>query len=138
MTTVVESVPEELRPEVEAALAWLNAERGADYEVTGVVDPEATVAARAADGSGEESYELGLVLCQEDRCLREQLVLRPIGSGFDVSLVVAPGLAGAKGDTARLAPPATLDPRAGARRGWLAARLAEHAFVVLIFYRGFW
>lgn len=35
-------------------------------------------------------------------------------------------------------PLAELDPPAGARRGWLAEALASHAFVVLVFYRGFW
>ena len=37
---IVEEVPEALRPEVEAALAWLNAAQGRHFELTGVVDPE--------------------------------------------------------------------------------------------------
>ena len=31
-----------------------------------------------------------------------------------------------------------LDPPPGARREWIDRVLAQHAFVVLVFYRGFW
>ena len=34
--------------------------------------------------------------------------------------------------------PAEFDPPPGARHGWLEGVLGQHAFVVLIFYRGFW
>jgi len=34
--------------------------------------------------------------------------------------------------------PGELDPQPGARRGWLEGVLGQHAFVVLVFYRGFW
>lgn len=43
-----------------------------------------------------------------------------------------------RADAAREDPPAELDPRPGARAGWLEGVLAQHAFVVLVFYRGFW
>ncbi len=35
-------------------------------------------------------------------------------------------------------PPPLLDPPAGTRNGWLAEQLAQHAFVVMVFYRGYW
>ena len=133
MANVVETVPEELRPEVDAALAWLNAERGADYRVSGVVDPETTIAARAA---GSDDYELGLVLCQEELCLREQLGVRPVADGFELSLVEAPPIAG-RADRG-WDPPAELDPAPGARSGWFEQKLAQHEFIVVLFYRGFW
>jgi len=130
---IVETLPEELHPEIEAALAWLNAERSTQYQVTGVVDPDATLAARSAAsrGGGAESYALGLVLCEGDHCLREQLTLQPTEAGFAVSLAAPePG-------APRPIPP-TLDPPAGVRSDWLDTQLAQHAFVLLVFYRGFW
>ena len=39
---------------------------------------------------------------------------------------------------AQAGPSAELDPRPGARLGWLQGVLDQHAFVVLVFYRGFW
>ena len=35
-------------------------------------------------------------------------------------------------------PQAELDPPPGPRLRWLDEKLAQHAFVVLLFYRGFW
>ena len=129
---VVETVPEALKDEAEAALAWLNAERGAAPKITGVVDPEDTIAAREQG----DAYELGLVLCQDDLCLREQIAVRRSEAGFDLSLVVAPPLRGR--NDGKLDPPPELDPAPGAHKGWLDERLAAHRFSVIVFYRGFW
>ena len=125
MPNVVEEIPEALRPEVDAALAWVNREKGAAFRVTGIVDPEQALA-RKPQGS---ALELGLVLCQGDLCLREQVRVRRGPDGIECGPVEAP----ATDD-----PPAELDPPAGARAGWLADQLSQQAFVVLIFYRGFW
>ena len=101
--------------------------------MTGVVDPDTTLAARSAasQGSGSASYPLSLVLCEGDHCLREQLTLHPTDTGFTVSLATPePG-------APRPIPP-RLDPPAGVRSSWLDTQLAQHAFVLLVFYRGFW
>lgn len=119
---IVEEIPEALRPEVDSALSWLNAEQGARFHVTGVVDPE--VALR----SGGAPHDLTLILCEGDRCVREQVRVQPRAGRFEISR--------AAGD--RVDPPAEIDPRPGVRAGWLEAELARHAFVVLVFYRGFW
>ena len=123
MPTVVEDVPNELRGAADAAVAWINAERGADFHLTGLVDPEEVL---AADRTGP--FELGVVLCEGEVCLREQVRLVPRADGFDVSAIDATA-----GEI-----PAELDPPRGVRQGWLDARLADHRFVVLLFYRGFW
>ena len=119
---IVETIPRALEPEVAAALAWLNAEQGRHFKVSGVVDPE--LALRSAGAP----HDLTLILCESDLCVREQLRVREAGGGFEIARV----------DAAREDPPALLDPLPGVRSGWLAAELAQHAFVVLIFYRGFW
>ena len=124
MTQVVEEIPQRLQPQVDAALAWLNRERGAAFRVTGIVDPE-----RALAAADDEAVELGLVLCDGELCAREQLRVRAAERGFDVSLA-------ATGETPEV--PAELDPPAGVRSGWLDRQLAEHDVVLLIFYRGFW
>ncbi len=129
MPTVVEEIPEAIRPEVDAALAWLNRERGSSFRVTGIVDLDELLARREG-AANEEPLDLGLVLCEGDLCLREQLRVRASGAGFEVSLA---------DDAARRDdPPPLLDPAPGARKGWITEQLAQHAFVVLIFYRGFW
>jgi hypothetical protein len=119
---IVEKIPEALRPEVGAALAWLEAEQGRHFEVTGVLDPE------LAEQSAGQPHDLSLILCEGDRCVREQLRVRTVAGGFEIT----------RADAARVDPPAELDPLPGFRRDWLDAALAQHAFVVLVFYRGFW
>jgi hypothetical protein len=126
MPSVVEEIPPELRPEVEAALAFINAERGGEFRVTGIVDPDDALARRGAVGG----FDLSLVLCQGDVCLKQQVHV--VRDGDDVRCTL-PGAAASTDD-----PPAHLDPPAGTRMGWLDAQLAKHAFVVLLFYRGFW
>lgn len=123
MSRVVEEIPPALRPAAEAALAWINEERGTRFELTGLVDPD-----EALDGDASRPIELGLVLCEGDRCLREQVRVQRQGQGFRVSAVEA--------DDAVI--PAHLDPPPGVRKNWLDDQLAKHAFVVVLFYRGFW
>ena len=119
---IVEEVPEALRGEVAAAVTWLDAKWGKRFSVSGVVDPELAERARGAP------HELALILCDGDLCVRESVRVRPGAAGFEIS-----GDHAAAGD-----PPAELDPKPGARAGWLDGALAQHAFVVLVFYRGFW
>ena len=119
---IVEQIPESLRPEVGAALAWLRAEQGRHFELTGIVDPE------LAQQSAGQPHDLSLILCEGDRWVREHVRVRAVAGGFEFS----------HSDAARVDPPAELDPLPGVRRGWLEAVLAQHAFVVLVFYRGFW
>jgi hypothetical protein len=125
MTTVQETIPEGLRHDVEAALAWFNRREDVAFEVTGILDPEA-----ALEASG--TRELRLVLCGGDRCEQRSFRVTANGDDYDVALV-DDDQAAADGHT-----PAELDPPPGARRGWLDHTLTQHAFVVLVFYRGYW
>lgn len=126
MPEVVEEIPAELRPEVEAALAFINAERGSHFRVTGIVDPGDALERRGAAGG----FDLGLVLCQGDLCVKEQVRVVRDGGAIRCAL---PAAAVSTDD-----PPAHLDPPVGTRVGWLGAQLEKYAFVVLVFYRGFW
>ena len=126
MPTVSESIPEALQPRVDAAVSWFNASAeaaGDEFKVTGILD-EAEVL--------QGSEELRLILCGGDRC--EQHSFRVSGSvgAWNVGFAAAaPALTAEKRQ-------AELDPPPGARRNWLDQVLAQHAFVVLLFYRGFW
>jgi hypothetical protein len=125
MTNVQEKVPAGLRPEVEAALAWFNRREDVAFEVTGILDPESALGAPGP-------RELRLVLCGGDRCEQRSFRVTAKGDGHDVVLLDDDsGLH--DGHT-----PAELDPPPGARRGWLDRILTRHAFVVLLFYRGYW
>ncbi len=133
MLRVEETIPAALAAEAEAARAWFTRERGAEFKLTGIVDPEDVLAPDAATGA----RELQLILCGnqdgQDVCLRERFLIRPIEQegGFDVTHV--PDTGPEIGSPAPL-----LDPPTGVRAGWLDGVMQKHAFVVLVFYRGFW
>ena len=124
-TQVNEQIPESLTPRVEAAVAWFNDSADAaddTFKVTGILD---------ADAALEGSDELKLILCGGDRC--EQRSFRVSGEGPSFLVEQADPIPLASGK-----PQAELDPPPGARLGWLDNVMAQHAFVVLLFYRGFW
>lgn len=127
MATVSENIPEALRPEVDAALAWFNAAQPDAFEVTGIVDAELALASN-------ETRELRLVLCGGDTCQQRSFQVSSAGDNFDVAFSDAVEITA----DAATEPQAELDPPPGARRDWLDSVLAKHAFVVLVFYRGFW
>jgi len=122
---VSETIPDVLWPRVEAALAWFNASpeaAGENFKVTGILDAETALAG---------SDELKLILCGGDRC--EQRSFRVTGSSPNFSVESSDDIA-AKSDK----PQAELAPPPGVRLNWLDTVMAQHAFVVLLFYRGFW
>ncbi|MFK7895247.1 MAG: hypothetical protein AB8G23_05405 [Myxococcota bacterium] len=126
MPQVSETIPEALRPRVDAALAWFNASADAaedEFKVTGILDAD-----KALGGSDE----LRLILCGGDRCEQRSFRVGGTAEAWDVAFVdSAPTADGAKIQ-------AELDPPPGPRLRWLDEKLAKHAFVVLLFYRGFW
>jgi len=131
MPRVDESIPTHLVDEAEAARAWFSRDRGSECKLTGIVDPE-DVAARER---GTQGRQLQLILCGtqggQDVCLRERFEVKPAGAGFEVMLL--------EDSTPDVGSPAPLlDPPRGFRAAWLDQALAQHAFVVLVFYRGFW
>lgn len=120
---VVEEIPPELKPAADAALAWINRQRSAQFKLTGLVDPDEALSAEAG-----QPIELGLVLCEGDVCLREQVRVQAQGESFQVAALEV--------DEAVIPP--HLDPPVGVRESWLDDQLARHAFIVIVFYRGFW
>ena len=126
MPTVSETIPDTLQPRVEAAIAWFNASEvaaGDEFKVTGILDADETL---------HGSKELRLILCGGDRC--EQHSFRVSGTVNDWKVEFANTASVQTGEK----PQADLDPPPGARINWLAQTLSQHAFVVLLFYRGFW
>jgi len=119
----LDRIPDELRSQAEGAVGWINATQGQSFELTGLVDYETALAADVDD-----TYELGLVLCDGEICARKQVRIEPVGAGYNFQLVEA---------GAREIPP-LLDPPEGVRHEWLAGELAKHEFVLLLFYRGLW
>jgi len=122
--TVQEDIPEHLLPEVNASLAWFNDQEDVVFEVTGIVDPDESLA-------GTGSRALKLVLCGGDRCEQRSFSVRESDHGYEIAFLE-------KDLPASDAIPAALDPPPGALRGWLDNALASHDFVLLLFYRGFW
>ncbi|MFT4564185.1 MAG: hypothetical protein ACI9BW_003948 [Gammaproteobacteria bacterium] len=118
---------EDINPAVlapaEAAVAWLNKDRGTNFHLTGIIDPDTTAPTRIGDES-----EMGLVLCDAGICLREQVRVVKTQAGFDVCAVEI--------DDNLI--PALLDPPVGVRADWLDDQLAKFDFVLLLFYRGRW
>lgn len=127
MPQVSETIPDRLQPRVDAALNWFNASSEAGdetFKVTGILDADKTL---------EASDELQLILCGGDRC--EQRTFRVSGEiePFSVHLTDRDLFA-----LQLEKPQADLDPPPGVRADWLDNILSQHAFVVLLFYRGFW
>mgnify|MGYP007106926341 CR=1 FL=1 len=120
---VLEEIPSRLASRVAAALAWVNKERGHQFEVTGLVDAE-----DALSRNDDERIQLGLVLCDGEICTREQIQVEPRTDGFHFSFAEV---------AAREIPP-LLDPPVGIRAAWLDSVLHKHEFVLLLFYRGLW
>ena len=123
--TVQETIPESLRPEVEAALEWFNGQQESPFEATGILDPEATLAS-----SGGRA--LRLILCSGERCEQHSFEVTAGSDGYEVALLPA------EPSSSEASTLAELDPPPGPRRAWLDGALEKHAFVVLVFYRGFW
>ena len=126
MPEVSETIPDALAPRVEAAVAWFNASAESaedEFKATGILD---------ADEALTGSDELRLIMCGGDRC--EQRSFRVTGSSDAWSIEFADNIAPQQGDR----PQAELDPPPGVRSPWLDKALSQHAFVVLLFYRGFW
>ncbi|MEQ8690683.1 MAG: hypothetical protein RIC89_07590 [Pseudomonadales bacterium] len=126
MPHVSETIPDALTPRVEAALAWFNASSeasGDEFKVTGILDPE-----EALSGSDE----LRLIMCSGDRC--EQRSFTVAGSSNAWSIEFSDKLS----TQAEQKPQAELDPPPGVRTHWLDKTLSQHAFTILLFYRGFW
>lgn len=122
---VSELIPDALAPRIDAALQCFNGSpeaAGDTFKVTGILD---------ADAALQGSDELKLILCGGDRC--EQRTFRVYGEGPSFLVEPADPMPFASGK-----PQAELDPPPGARLGWLDSVVAEHALVVLLFYRGFW
>lgn len=116
-------VPAKLRSPVDAAVTWINTSQGQAFELTGLLDYE-----RALTAGVDESYELGLVLCDGEICTREQVLVTPTEEGYEFSV----------GEASQREIPPLLDPPEGLRRSWLEGELANHEFVLLLFYRGLW
>ena len=123
---VQEEIPAALRPETEAALAWFNKTQRSSYSVTGIVDPEVPQDAGA-------TRLLHLVLCSGTSCEQRTFRVTRSDNGFAVESAESEAFAPAEGDVI-----AELDPPPGPRRAWLDRALGEQAFVLLLFYRGFW
>jgi hypothetical protein len=128
MSTVSETIPAALQPDVDAALEWFNRDQPIPFEVTGILDPEAALASDAP-------RELKLVLCGGDRC--EQRSFR-VAQGDSAAREVGFLEDDAAGEIDVAERQAELDPPPGPRRGWLDRTLDRHAFTVVLFYRGFW
>lgn len=122
---VSETIPSALSERVDAAVAFFNDSdlaAGDTFSATGIID---------ADSALDQSYDLKLILCGGDRC--EQHTFRVTGTGSPWAIEIANNQSAFAGKSQ-----AELDPPPGARLPWLDAVISQHAFVVLLFYRGFW
>ncbi len=124
MPSVSENIPESLAARVDAALRWHNASVGTTFEVTGIVDSESALAG---------SDELKLILCGGGVCEQRSFRVRGEPGAWNIESINP-----VASPDPLAAPQAELDPPPGARRDWINETLPRHAFVVLLFYRGFW
>jgi hypothetical protein len=133
MPGVVENIPDVVAAEAEAARAWFALENEVDFKLTGIVNPDESI----ADGVNPGTRDLQLILCGnregQDVCLRERFQVKPGGDASGFQVIHIPDAGPEIGSPAPL-----LDPPVGVRTGWLDGVMKNHAFVVLAFYRGLW
>ena len=137
MPVIEEVIPDAFAAEAEAARLWFAREQSTEFKLTAIVDPQDVLAHDSTSGT----RELQLILCGnqegQDVCLRERFEIKRDGDGFDVTHLDDAGEG--RGQSPRVGSPAPLlDPPLGVRACWLDGVLEKHAFVVLVFYRGFW
>ena len=118
-----EDIPASLLPQAQAALEWINSERGTRFELTGLADSDPAPASEPG-----QTYELGLVVCDGEICAREQVVVTESNGQY--------GFAFAEAHAATIPP--LLDPPLGLRRQWIDEQLGKFDFILLLFYRGRW
>ena len=121
--TILERVPDNIATPVDAALEFIRAKRGDGFDITGIVDP-----LDAFEIEKTEPIELGLILCDGEICIREQVLLTKVGENW----------AGSEADQEDSLIPAHLAPPAGVRLDWLQRQIADYSFVLLLYYRGLW
>ncbi|MEM6999647.1 MAG: hypothetical protein AAF529_02600 [Pseudomonadota bacterium] len=122
----------DILPAADAAVAWLNTQQHAQFELTGLAEAPSGALSEGLDlGLG---LELGLVLCDGEICTREQVRVRSAAGRFEFEHL-APAAAPATGASAV---PALLDPPQGLRKKWLDTQLAKYEFILLLYYRGRW
>ena len=122
---VSETIPSVVSERVDAAVAFFNDSdlaAGDTFSATGIID---------ADSFLNHSGDLKLILCGGDRCEQHTFSVTGTSSPWAIEMANNPSASTGK-------PQAELDPPPGARLPWLDAAIAQHAFVVLLFYRGFW
>ena len=125
--SISQAVPSHLQAPAEAARAWFSRHHNSEFKVTGIVN---------SDTSTEHSpFDLQLILCGErngiEVCLKEQFEVVQELDDFVVNH--------RESDPPDIGSPAPeLDPPEGYRQTWLSNVLNQHAFVVLLFYRGLW
>lgn len=127
MPRVSETIPAQLQPKVDAAVAWFNGTEeaaGEAFKVTGILDAEQSVA--------DDGKELRLILCGGDRCEQHSFRISGTAERWEVRFLPAPPI------NPQQRPQAELDPPPGPHLRWLDDVLARHEFAVLLFYRGFW
>ena len=113
-----------MRSPAEAALVWVNKTQERSFELTGLVDYESALEVEVTG----KTFELGLVLCDDDVCACEHVEIQLVDNRYEFNLVV---------NKNREIPP-LLDPPVGVRSEWLTEVLGKHEFVILLFYRGLW
>ena len=123
MPNIVEDVPKMLKPAADAAVDWLNQSRGTKFTLTGVADPP-----QILEEITEKPMDLGLILCDEDTCVREDVRIQMKNGSYTFTTIN-------EGPTQV---PSHLDPPVGIRKDWIEHKLAKHRFIVLLFYRGLW
>ena len=120
MDTSEEIVPTEYASAARAALTTINSARSASFYITGFIRDDAH--------EDHDDLEFGLILCDGEHCIRENVRVARVEDDLRVSIV---------DPDAALVPP-HLDPPAGLRDTWIDEQLSRFRFIVLLFYRGRW
>lgn len=116
-----ENIPAHLAPIAQAAVSWVNESQETHYSLTGLVDIDDV-------DDVTMPFDFGLVLCDGELCMREQVQVTPDGDSYKFGYV----------EEAEPDIPPLLDPPPGIRRECLDKQLEKYEFILLLYYRGLW
>ncbi len=116
-------IPTQLEVPGELALEWVNKKLQNNFEWTGLAEPIYNESAK--DNS---PFRLNMVLCDGEICTRKDIEVCKRKDDWSFLLLE---------EEDNEIPP-LLDPPSGHYRSWFEKILAQHEFVLLLFYRGRW
>tara|TARA_A100001037_G_C15004843_1_gene568869 strand:- start:460 stop:828 length:369 start_codon:yes stop_codon:yes gene_type:complete len=118
-----QQIPTRLTVPGELTLEWLNKKLQSNFEWTGLAEPIYNESVKK-----DSPFRLNMILCDGEICIRKDILVSRQKNDWSFLLL----------EEENNEIPPLLDPPSGHYRSWFEKTLAQHEFVLLLFYRGRW